>query len=169
MKTGREKLCLKSDNRGLGISETSWKEALETAIPDPLVHISHAPIEGGNAENRNHVASIPEQVGCHVHLAGDEGYAVVAGKGRLHWGEVVKNSGGWDVKWEEPVDVNKGDSFVIPEGYAHQLQRIGNKDLIIVFACPDTHLEKDRTVLPNSPLLQFVKPVKPAPQGMKIG
>ena len=169
MKTGREKLCLNSDGRNLDIPEASWKEALKTAILDPVVQIRHAPIEGGSEEYRTHVASISKQVGCHFHEVEDEGYAVVAGYGRLHWGEAVKNSeGGWDVKWETPVDVSKGDSFVIPEGYAHQLQNIGDKDLIIVFGCPDTHIddEQDRISLPDAPRPQ---PVKPSPPGMKIG
>ncbi len=169
MKTGRDKLRLKSDGRNLDITEDSWKEALKTAILDPIVGISHVPIDGGSPEYRTHVASISKQVGCHFHQEGDEYYAVVAGAATLHWGKVVENSeGGLDVTWEEPVDVSEGDSFVIPEGYAHQLQNRGGKDLIIVFGCPDTHLEdtQDRTLLPDAPRHQ---PVKPAPQGMKIG
>ncbi|MFH1157682.1 MAG: hypothetical protein V1721_02175, partial [Pseudomonadota bacterium] len=64
MATGKEKLQLKSDNSGLVIPEGSWKKALETAIPDPVVHIRHAAIEG-TARYRTHVAAIPTEVGCH--------------------------------------------------------------------------------------------------------
>ncbi|MFH1158806.1 MAG: hypothetical protein V1721_08040, partial [Pseudomonadota bacterium] len=134
------------------IPEGSWKKALETAIPDPVVHIRHAAIEG-TARYRTHVAAIPTEVGCHFHKSGDEDYAVVSGNGTLHWGKAVEDSKGWRVEWEKPVDVSKGDSFVIPEGYAHQLRKSGKEDLVIVFGGPDTHLDDtaDRTLLPDAP------------------
>ena len=143
---------VKSDGLALGIAEHAWREALAKAIPDPVVGIRHAPIKG-DASYRFHVAAIPTQVGCHFHADGDEDYAVVAGSGTLHWGKPVKSDGGYAVQWGKPIDVSTGDSFVIPEGYAHQLRKRGADDLVILFACPDSHLDdtKDRTMLPSAP------------------
>jgi mannose-6-phosphate isomerase-like protein (cupin superfamily) len=144
-----EKLRLRSGGESLGVETAAWQAALGSAVPDPVVNIRHAPI-AGSAEYRTHVAAIPRQVGCHFHAEGDEDYAVVAGKGTLHWGKVSKDG---RVAWEQPVEVSEGDSFVIPEGYAHQLRKRGDGDLVIVFGCPDSHLDddKDRTVLPDAP------------------
>lgn len=156
MTTQKNRIRLNSDGQSLGIAKAAWDEALKTATPDPVVKIRHAQI-GGNEQYRTHVAAIPEHVGCHVHMDGDEDYAVVAGKGTLHWGAVAKNpnGNGYIVNWETPIDVETGDSFVIPEGYAHQLARRGSDDLVIVFGCPDSHManDADRFMLPSAPEL----------------
>ena len=140
------------DGLSLGIAESAWREALAKAVPDPIVGIRHAPIKG-DTSYRFHVAAIPTQVGCHFHAHGNEDYAVVSGSGTLYWGKPVRGSDGYSVQWGKPVDVTTGDSFVIPEGYAHQLRKRGAGDLVILFACPDSHLDdtKDRTMLPSAP------------------
>lgn len=161
----KQKLQLRSDGGSLGVGELMWQSALNTAVPDPVVHIRHAPIEG-TSEYRTHVAAIPSQVGCHFHSYGDEDYAVVSGKGTLHWGKAVPDSKGYHVEWEMPVDVSKGDSFVIPEGYAHQLRKRSDGDLVIIFGCPDSHLNdtEDRTLLADAPLA--VKPTTTKRSGL---
>ena len=153
LENAKQKLRLQLNGGSLGVGKAAWEEALNAAVPDPVVHIRHAPIEG-TPEYRTHVAAIPSQVGCHFHAHGDEGYAVVSGKGTLHWGKAVKDLKGYHVEWETPVDVSKGDSFVIPEGYAHQLRKRGDGDLVIIFGCPDSHLNdtEDRTLLADAPV-----------------
>ena len=153
LKKAKQKLGLQSGEGSLGVGKSLWEAALKSAVPDPVVHIRHAPIDGSPAY-RTHVAAIPSQVGCHFHAHGDEDYAVVSGKGTLHWGKAVPDSKGYHVEWEVPVDVSKGDSFVIPEGYAHQLRKRGSGDLVIIFGCPDSHLNdtEDRTILADAPL-----------------
>ena len=155
MNEQKKKLKLVSNGHALGIQPNVWKNALSQAKPDPVVHIRHAAI-GGNADYRIHVAAILQKVGCHFHAHGNEDYAIVSGHGTLHWGKVVPSSNGPNVVWEKPVDVDTGDSFVIPEGYAHQLAKHGEEDLIILFGCPDAHLDDsiDRTILPNAPTLE---------------
>jgi mannose-6-phosphate isomerase-like protein (cupin superfamily) len=151
LEKAKQKLHLKSDGNSLGIDKPVWQAALSGAVADPVVHIRHAPIKG-TPEYRIHVAAIPSQVGCHFHAHGNEDYAVVSGKGTLHWGKAVPDSKGWQVEWETPVDVTEGDSFVIPEGYAHQLRKRGAGDLVILFGCPDSHLNdaEDRTLLADA-------------------
>ncbi|MCB0358369.1 MAG: cupin domain-containing protein, partial [Bdellovibrionales bacterium] len=107
------------------------------------------------AQYRIHVASIERQVGCHVHRRGDEDYAIVSGAGVLHFAAVDGNSLAPTVPaaaWNQ-LEVCAGDSFVIPEGVAHQLRRTGDAPLTILFGCPDSHLDDsiDRTMLPDAP------------------
>ncbi len=135
------------NRKAFTVSQSDWEAALQLAEPDPVVHIRHAVISGDESY-RIHVAAIPERVGCHYHAHGDEVYEVVAGAGTLYWGKVI--AGTTNVNWETPIDVVAGQSFIIPEGYAHQLAKRGDDDLVILFGCPDTHLNdmQDRTVLP---------------------
>ncbi len=142
-------------NNRLYVSEQDWRVALSAAMPDLTVGIRHS-VVSGDADCRIHVAAIPRQVGCHFHAVGDEVYEVVEGAGCLHFGKVANSTAPFEVNWETPVEVTKGDNFVIPEGYAHQLQKQGEGDLTILFACPDSHLDDslDRTLLPDSPGLR---------------
>ena len=145
-------LQLRCDRNALGISSDNWKSALLQAQLDPVVGIRHAALSG-DAQYRLHVAAIPTQVGCHFHLKGDEDYAIVSGQGTLHWGKVRSQNGVHEITWETPLDVQVGDRFVIPAGYAHQLRKRGHDELVIVFGCPDSHLDntKDRTLLSDAP------------------
>jgi mannose-6-phosphate isomerase-like protein (cupin superfamily) len=141
-------------NNRLNIQDQEWRSALSNATPDLAVGIRHAAVSG-DSDCRIHVAAIPRQVGCHFHAVGNEVYEVVEGAGCLHFGQVMNSEEPFEIRWQTPVDVTKGDNFVIPEGYAHQLQKQGEGDLTILFACPDSHLDdaRDRTILPDSPNL----------------
>ena len=154
MNNSLQKLQLNDTKHRLSITKEQWLAALNSATTDPSVGIRHAALSG-DEHWRIHVAAIPQQVGCHFHKQGDETYEVVQGRGTLHFGEAVQAEDGDRVIWETPVAVKAGDCFVVPEGYAHQLQRQGDEDLTILFACPDSHLddESDRTLLPDSPAL----------------
>lgn len=143
-------ISLKSDGGSLGVSESDWRDNLRRADPDEAVGIRHEEISG-DAAYRLHVAAIPEQVGCHYHSKGDEDYSVVEGEGILFFGKVTDGRVLLE-NWKSII-VSTGDSFVIPEGYAHQLRKIGTGDLTILFGCPDSHLndEQDRYMLPDAP------------------
>lgn len=130
----------------LQIDETIWKRALQSASHDNQAMIRHASISGG-PEWRLHVAEIEKAVACHVHFSGTEHYKVVAGTGVLCYGPVLGKDGDYRIAWQKKVAVGNGDMFVIPENYAHQLMRKGKEPLIILFACPDTHLGNDRVIL----------------------
>ena len=145
-------LKLEKFGNNLSIAEAEWKRALAFAEPDPVVGIRHA-VVSGDEHYRIHVAAIPNQVGCHFHKVGNEDYEIVEGSGILYWGKVIIDKEGLTVNWEEPVNVKCGDSFVIQEGYAHQLYKLGDSDLTILFGCPDTHIDDsaDRFILPDAP------------------
>ncbi len=149
-----EMLRLNESALRLNNSHFDWQTALENAKPDSAVGIRHAALSG-NVACRIHVAAIPRHVGCHFHKIGDETYEIVQGMGTLHFGKVTSTNGAHSVNWEAPFNVSTGDRFVIPEGYAHQLQKCGNEALSILFACPDSHLddEGDRHHLADSPNL----------------
>jgi len=148
-------LQLRKDPHAFGLPKAAWTKALERAESDPVVSIRHAALQG-DSNCRIHVASIPEHVGCHVHFEGREDYAIVSGQGVLHWGAVSWSAEGKPaVVWEALVNVTVGDRFTIPQGYAHQLERFGEEPLVILFACPDKHLNSvDRLLLEDSPLLR---------------
>jgi mannose-6-phosphate isomerase-like protein (cupin superfamily) len=147
-------LKLTKDNPALGLPDEEWSSALEHAAPDPVVGIRHAAIKG-DISDRFHVASIPVRVGCHFHKVGDEDYAVVQGNGTMLFGQVLDPSGTPHVKEWQKLEVRPGDKFTIPAGFAHQLCADAGKQLVIVFRCPDSHLNDsaDRTILPDSPLV----------------
>ena len=141
-------ISLRRDRSALGVSESDWRLRLGQVEPDEKVGIRHAEISGA-PEYRTHVAAIPTQVGCHYHAKGNEDYSVVEGQGILYFGHVedgVVRPESW-----RSIVVGTGDSFVIPEGFAHQLRKTGNWDLTIVFGCPDSHLDDDRFMLPDAP------------------
>ncbi|MDD3148203.1 MAG: cupin domain-containing protein, partial [Candidatus Riflebacteria bacterium] len=108
--------------------------------------IRHVAISG-NAQSRTHVAEIPKKVTCHYHTHGEEIYEVVEGTGLLKFGLVQKGSNSLTVAWQKPIKVTAGDTFTIPEWYAHQLIKSGSEPLTIIFACPDTHLATDRFII----------------------
>jgi mannose-6-phosphate isomerase-like protein (cupin superfamily) len=155
-------LLLHKDTTALGVNESEWRAALTAAQPDQAVGIRHAPLSG-DGQRRLHVASIPLRVGCHYHSVGDEQYSVVQGRGVMHFGRVEKSEQhvlqntterGAVQQWYQ-LEVQAGDSFTIPEGYAHQLCSTGTEELVIVFACPDSHLdERDRTILEDAPAVR---------------
>lgn len=146
---------LELDNSGnaLGVEEAEWRSSLANAQADLSVGILHAALSG-DTNYRLHVASIPSQVGCHFHAVGNEDYAIVSGCGTLHWGKASKTNDQYRVEWERSIEVKTGDSFVIPAGYAHQLRKRGEENLVILFGCPDSHLrdDQDRMLLPDAPL-----------------
>ncbi|MGC1308011.1 MAG: cupin domain-containing protein [Phormidesmis sp.] len=138
----------KADGFSLGVERLQWQTSLSQAKPDRAVNIRHGEISG-DGSYRTHVAAIPAQVSCHFHTEGDEDYAIVEGEGILFFGKTTNgkvNSQDW-----KSITVRAGDSFVIPEGYAHQLCKTGAKELTIVFGCPDSHLNYDRYLLPDAP------------------
>jgi mannose-6-phosphate isomerase-like protein (cupin superfamily) len=150
----KEQLQFKSSGNSLNTGQDEWASKLKAAAPDPAVGIRHAAVKG-TAAYRIHVAAIPRQVGCHYHKIGDEDYAIVAGEGILFFGKVdltlaepAVPENGWHA-----LAVSKGNTFVIPEGYAHQLRKTGEADLTILFGCPDDHLDDtvDRFMLPDAP------------------
>ncbi len=148
MASGRDLLQFNDATSRMDIPAERWQTALEGAKEDPAVKIKIARVDG-NSDWINHVASIGNKIGCHFHSEGDELYQVVLGAGTLYWGRVEEVDGEFIVHKEDPVHVETGDSFNIPEGYAHQLAKTGTEPLVITFGCPESHVSTDRTMLPD--------------------
>jgi oxalate decarboxylase/phosphoglucose isomerase-like protein (cupin superfamily) len=135
-----------SQEKGFTIAKEKWQTALAKAESDYVAKIRHGRLKG-NEFWRLHVAEISDKVACHVHDSGIEVYEIVSGKGTLFYGPIVLAGGKPIVKFVKELSVTEGDVFIVPEGYAHQLLNIGSEPLIILFACPDSHLGNDRLVM----------------------
>ncbi len=103
------------------------------------------------------ISTACKAINCATHLAAGPGTLPAAGLATLNVSsEVLQEAieeleSEVSVVWQKPLAVKAGDSFVIPEGFAHQLVRDGESPLTIIFACPDSHLGDDRFLLPDSP------------------
>lgn len=83
-----------------------------------------------------------KEVKSHYHHKGNEIYMIVEGQGEM------RISNPQNKKWLELRSVRKGDSFSIPENTVHQLiNNSYNKNLLVIFGCPSTHLDTDRTFI----------------------
>jgi mannose-6-phosphate isomerase-like protein (cupin superfamily) len=138
------------------IDPVKWRNYLAYAPHDSTAGIAHACFSGSHLPGyRLHVARIDDRVNNHFHRVGSEHYAVVEGSGIIFFGKVVESPGKTPTV-EKPYSmyVEQGDTFTIPEGYAHQLCALGSKPITLIFSCPDSHLsEQDRIMLKDSPLL----------------
>jgi len=142
-------VLLKTDtNEGLHVEEKDWRSALSRVSVDQAANIRHAEIHG-SAEWRIHVAEIAERVACHVHRKDDEVYEIVAGSGVLFYSMIEECPEGIKTGEVFRLPVKTGDVFVVPFNCAHQLVNTGAESLIILFACPDSHLGNDRFMLPE--------------------
>ncbi len=143
-----DRIKLQPSGSGFNLPESEWQAALNKAQADQIAGIRHAELSG-DPTWRLHVAEISSKVNCHVHLHGHEKYEIVSGTGVLFSGPVEKtdDEDGFVVLSADLLSVKAGDSFVVPESFAHQLTKTGSQPLIIIFACPDTHLANDRHLL----------------------
>ena len=123
-------------------TKSNWEQAVDQAVPDPKVGIRIAQLCGDESFGL-YVASVPDRVGCHVHFHGSETYEIVKGQGELHLGFVSGRDHADSIEWQTPEPVEAGDTFMIGEGYAHQLRNKGEGELVIIFGCPPSHLNND--------------------------
>lgn len=133
---------------GFAVASELWRSALAETTPDVVAKIRHAQLQG-NPDWRLHIAEIDDKVACHLHRQEIEVYEIVAGSGILYSGPVAINESNLELISHNKLVVEAGDVFIVPEGYAHQLLRVGNEPLIIIFACPDAHLAEDRLIMPD--------------------
>lgn len=124
---------------------TNIYKALQKAQRDEAVGIKSIRLSGDEhfalyaAEIDGH-----KRIGAHYHTEGKEIYQIVEGKGKMHIG--IPKSGN-EVEWKEPAEVSKGDCFTVNEKQVHQLENTSSEKLIIIFACPYSHISTDRIVV----------------------
>ncbi|MFA6251540.1 MAG: cupin domain-containing protein [Candidatus Paceibacterota bacterium] len=83
-----------------------------------------------------------KKINAHYHADGTEIYQIFEGSGEIRISK-NENTNHWDIK----KIVKKGDCFSVQEGEVHQLVNTGEEKLILLFACPKSHLSNDRTVV----------------------
>lgn len=119
------------------------------------ISVDHAGLSESEA-----ISTACKVINSATHLAACPVALPIAGLAALHVSsEVLKEAieeleSETSVAWQQPLQVKAGDSFVIPEGFAHQLVRSGEAPLTIIFACPDSHLNENRFLLPDSPQIE---------------
>jgi len=98
----------------------------------------------GDADLSFYLAEIEpsKKINAHYHKKGTEIYQIFEGSGEIRIGK-NKNANNWDIQ----KTVKKGDCFSVGEGQVHQLVNTGNEKLILLFACPKSHLSNDRIVV----------------------
>jgi mannose-6-phosphate isomerase-like protein (cupin superfamily) len=129
------------------------KAALAEAPHDPKVGIRIAQL-GRTGQTGIYAATIDKgkKVGAHCHPRGQEIYLIMQGRGIMHCGLVVKHKKQIATDWLKSRVVKRGDCFTVERGYAHQLANTGNKELILIFVCPEDHLtDKNRVMLADHP------------------
>jgi len=120
-------------------------EALKDAEKDGAVGIRSIRLSGDDSF-AFYAAEIDglKRIGAHYHTKGNEIYQVVEGSGKMNIGVVTEEN---QVQWKESVAVKKGDCFSVMEREVHQLENTSSEKLIIIFACPYSHISTDRIVV----------------------
>jgi limonene-1,2-epoxide hydrolase/mannose-6-phosphate isomerase-like protein (cupin superfamily) len=137
-------------SEGFGIDEKDWRKALADARADAGVGIGYALVKDSVDSGAGlYVAVVADRIACHLHLCGSERYEIVQGSGKLFYGEANLCTVDYSIERCAILQVRCGDVFDIPPGFAHQLVKHGEEALIILFACPVSHLAEDRIVLPD--------------------
>jgi mannose-6-phosphate isomerase-like protein (cupin superfamily) len=121
------------------------REALLGAQLDSKVGIAIVCL-AGNDDFALYAAELApgKSVTAHYHSKGVEIYHVLEGAGIMHTGiaEDINR-----VRWNKPLKVKAGDCFNVEEREVHQLQNTGDKRLLVVFGCPNAHLNQDRFIV----------------------
>ena len=117
-------------------------ESISKAEMNPLVGIRIAFLTGDDSLSF-YVAEIGphKKVGSHYHISGIEIYQILEGSGEIHLGNPLIND---SVNWTVSKKVKMGDCFTVAEKEVHQLINTEDTKLLILFACPKSHLAENR-------------------------
>ncbi|WP_366921808.1 cupin domain-containing protein [Metallumcola ferriviriculae] len=121
------------------------KDALLVAKRDEAVGIKIVRLTG-NDTFAFYAAEIDgyKPVGAHYHTNGIEIYQIVEGQGEMYIGSPEADA---HVAWRNPIVVTTGDCFTVKANQAHQLVNSRPERLIILFACPYSHISTDRIIV----------------------
>jgi oxalate decarboxylase/phosphoglucose isomerase-like protein (cupin superfamily) len=118
-----------------------WKFELQHCAYDAAVGIKIAKLAGDGKFSTYLTAIDPgKSVNAHYHKNGDEHYHIIKGHGEITLIDVAS-------KLKTTNQVSAFHSFVVPENTSHQLKNTGNEPLILMFSCPESHLQEDRFML----------------------
>jgi quercetin dioxygenase-like cupin family protein len=80
------------------------------------------------------------QLTPHYHTAGIDAYQILKGIGTMKTGPYVEGKSVWTDKFTAV----EGDCFHIEPGVVHQILNESDETLVLVFACPESHVGSDR-------------------------
>ena len=118
-----------------------WLTELERSGYDTAVGIKIAKL-AGDAEFSTYLTVIDpgKAVSAHYHKDGDEHYHIIRGQGEMTLTDMVS-------RLTTTTSVGAQSSFVVPENTLHQLKNAGTEPLVLMFSCPQSHLDQDRFLL----------------------
>jgi Mannose-6-phosphate isomerase len=118
---------------------------LETAVTDPLVGIRITRVTGDD-EMGMYIAELEpkRRVTAHFHPHGSEIYCILRGNARIHTGRPGTRE---TVTWDDPADLDEGDSFTVPEGTVHSLENTGPMPVLFLALAPSSHIGNDRVIV----------------------
>ncbi|MCD6027139.1 MAG: cupin protein [Solimicrobium sp.] len=118
-----------------------WKSALEICVYDETVGIKIAKLNG-NTQFGTYLTSIDpgKSVNPHYHKKGEEHYHIIEGSGEI---ELINVK----TRIRTTTKVNKYSSFTVNPNTSHQLKNTGSEPLILMFSCPESHLNEDRFLM----------------------
>lgn len=118
---------------------------LKTAEFNPAVGIRIAPLSGNEYFSFYGAELAPQaKITAHYHKSGFELYFLVKGNGIMYTGKPEPTGA---VSWNPALILEEGDCFTINEGEVHQLYNPSDNPVVLVFACPQSHLSTDRIVV----------------------
>lgn len=120
------------------VNKINWQKAMNNCEYDEKVGIRIAKI-AGNKEFSTYITAIDytRSVTPHYHKIGDEHYHILEGEGKVILRNMINNE-------ECTFSAYGGESFVVPANTLHQLINTGENKLILMFSCPENHLNSDR-------------------------
>jgi len=115
-----------------------WVAAIEACDLDVTAGIKIAKL-CGDAKFSTFLTHIApgKHVNAHYHKHGVEHYHVIEGTGEIELTHLTSRK-------SITRKVEKYCSFVVEENTIHTLSNIGNGPLILMFSCPESHLNDDR-------------------------
>lgn len=118
-----------------------WKFELQHCTYDATVGIKIAKLAGDSRFSTYLTAIDPGKcVNAHYHKIGDEHYHIILGCGEITLIDVFS-------KIKITRQVATFNSFVVAANMSHQLRNTSSEPLILMFSCPESHLQEDRFVL----------------------
>jgi mannose-6-phosphate isomerase-like protein (cupin superfamily) len=119
----------------------NWFSKLECGAYDEIVGIRITKLTG-NTEFSTYLTVIDsgKAVSPHYHKNGDEHYHIIRGRGEIVLTDLVSMK-------KTIIPVDEKISFTVPENTLHQLKNTGEEPLMLMFSCPQSHLNEDRFLL----------------------
>ncbi|MCB0330284.1 MAG: hypothetical protein KDD70_11480 [Bdellovibrionales bacterium] len=133
------------------ILETALTGALSFEINSSLSVFCH-PLKQ-EAGKTVYMVVVPSEMRAHLHLKGDEDYAVYKGQGRLRFGPTFEDpsasNGSHKVQEVFFLALNPGDHYTVRAGYAHEVVSDGKLPLVLLVRCSPEQLAAygDRVML----------------------